>query len=186
MMNKQILAVDGPPKVDGEGQAFPVGNGQLVLWWFLATVTMLFAAFASAFLVRRASGGWQPVQLPGLVWINVIVLAVSSGTMALARRHHARSRAWLWTTAALGVVFVAGQVEVWRQLGARGLLLPTSPYSSFFYILSGLHGLHLLGGLVLLGAALRRGRPATVECAATYWHFLGGLWVGVLAFITWV
>jgi cytochrome c oxidase subunit 3 len=81
------------------------------------------------------------------------------------------------------LVFLAGQLYSWRELAAAGIYLPTNPYASFFFILTGLHGLHLLGGLVLLAVAWVTRRPTTMNCAATYWHFLGLVWLGVLALL---
>jgi cytochrome c oxidase subunit 3 len=166
-----------------ENRSLPVANSQLVLWWFLATVTMLFAAFASSYLVRRGSDpSWKTIQLPAFVWVNTAVLIVSSITLELARRQ--RRRGWLVATTAVGVAFLAGQVHIWNQLAADGVFLPTRPHGSFFYILSGLHGAHLLGGIVLLGYALMSSRAQAVQNAATYWHFLTALWLGVLALVT--
>ncbi len=172
---------------------------QLALWFFLATVTMLFAAFSSAYLIRRASADWLPVALPGILWATTAVLALSSVTLELGRRASAHRTAlrWVAATAFFGVAFVAGQVLAWRQLAASGVYLPTNPHSSFFYILTGLHALHLAGGIVFVAWVVLRltrrghhhGTPAELDAGhrrylglcATYWHFLGGVWVYLFA-----
>jgi cytochrome c oxidase subunit III len=105
------------------------------------------------------------------------------GAIALFRR-------WWTVTIALGLLFVAGQFMVWRQLAAQGVFLATNPSSSFFYVLTGLHGLHLLGGIgALLYVAYRRWQRSRIpqttaaSLAAIYWHFMDGLWVFLLALL---
>lgn len=168
-----------------EPTPLPVSNGQLLLWALLATITMLFAGFASAYLVRQSSADWISIPMPQILWGNTAILILSSFTLELARGRrkrgkHSATQAWLWATLLLGLVFVAGQLTAWRQLVAQGIYLPGNPHNSFFYILTGLHGLHLLGGIVFLLYALARTRenhtPLLGLCA-TYWHFLGGLWL---------
>ena len=91
---------------------------------------------------------------------------------------------WLAVTALLGVLFLAGQMGAWEQYRALGLFLSSNPHSSFFYILSGVHGAHLAGGLLGLGYLLARpGRVGAVNLCATYWHFLGGLWLYLLVML---
>ncbi len=171
---------------------------QLALWFFMATVVMLFAAFSSAYLIRRASADWLPVALPGILWATTAVLALSSVTLELGRRASAHRAAlrWVTATAILGFTFVAGQFLGWRQLAASGVYIPTNPHSSFFYILTGLHALHLAGGIVFVAwvvlhlarhghdgalADLDAGRRRYVGLCATYWHFLGAVWVYLFA-----
>lgn len=165
---------------------------QLGLWMFLGTVTMLFAAFTSAYLVRRASLDWQSIVLPPVLWVNTAALAASSLTLEGSRwaGRHGRvgpARLGMVATIVLGAGFLAGQVGAWQALAAQGIFVPTSPHSSFFYILTGVHAVHLVAGLVLLANALRwlvRGADAVVRTwegpaanAATFWHFFGGVWV---------
>jgi cytochrome c oxidase subunit 3 len=160
----------------------PVANAQIALYGILATVTMLFAAFASAYMVRQGSSDWQRVALPGILWGNTLVLAASSVTIELARRRQ-RATPWLVASNLLAFAFLAGQLLAWRQLAATGVYLPTNPHGSFFYIMTGLHGAHLLGGIVLLAIAWVTRRVTTMSCAATYWHFLGLVWLGVLVLV---
>lgn len=168
-------------------------TAQLGLWIFLATVTMLFAAFTSAYMVRSAGRDWQSIPMPGLLWFNTACLLSSSITLEMARTRGKRLggngvEAWIFATALLGSTFFLGQLLAWRQLVARGVYLQTNPHSSFFYILTGLHGLHLLGGLLLLLLLFfrtwRSKNPGNVlalrqfaDFCATYWHFLDGLWL---------
>jgi cytochrome c oxidase subunit 3 len=160
--------------------------GALALWVFLSTVVMLFAAFASAYLIRRTGMDWTPVSLPPVLWVNTCVLAASSMALENARRGRlGRPQAsWVGMTLLLGLLFLAGQGAAWVELARRGILVRTGPYSSFLYILSGLHGIHLIGGILFLSATLGtmiRSGPAQavrrLRLCATYWHFLGALWL---------
>ncbi len=180
---------ENPPEPGAGGGALPVHTKQIGLWALLVTISMLFAGFTSAYLVRRAAGGWTPIPLPPVLWLNTFILLVSSATMEGARRA-LRSwslgalKRWLSVTMVLGVVFLGGQVLAWQDLARRGIFLPTNPHSSFFYLLTAVHGLHLLGGLIALGVVLVRAwqerytpyHPAVGLCA-TYWHFVDLLWV---------
>jgi cytochrome c oxidase subunit III len=180
------------PGGNGGGEpapAFGADPARFGLWLFLGTVTMLFVGFTSAYVVRRSSGGWLPIAPPALLWLNTAALLASSFAVEQARR---RLRAWdlpgarlgLALTGGLGLLFVAGQLGAWRSLARQGVFLATSPHSSFFYLLTGLHVVHLLGGLVWFAVVLARLRRLTLTPGedglglfAIYWHFLGALWV---------
>lgn len=171
---------------------------QLGVWMFLATVTMLFAAFTSAYIVRGAGSDWHPFVLPPVLWLNTGLLAASSLALELGRRSANRAR---WRGARAGLVwamlfgcgFLVGQVVGWRQLAAQGIYVPTSPHSSFFYMLTGVHALHLCAGLlVLLVGVIRVTSPGGrntgptigyVRLATTFWHFFGVLWIYLFALL---
>jgi len=168
------------------------------MWLGLGAITMVFAAFTSAYIVRRgASNDWSATQIPALLWVNTAILVSSSLTLERARRAVGRAflpvpsvrfRRWWTITTALGMVFLCGQIVAWRLLAAQGVYLSGNPSSSFFYLLTGAHGLHLLGGVVALLYVLARARetapePLTripVELTALYWHFMDGLWIYLL------
>jgi cytochrome c oxidase subunit 3 len=176
------------------------------VWVGVATISMSFAAYTSAMVMRQmGSGDWLHFRLPSILYLNTLLIVASSVTMELARRNHAhgpigpdsdvivlpgpvsRTSRWINVTLALGLLFLAGQVVAWRQLAGQGLFLATSPSSAFFYILTGLHGLHLLGGLgglLYVRHRLQRG-PAVdagpvLGAGALYWHFMTVLWVYLL------
>ncbi|MCC6858946.1 MAG: cytochrome c oxidase subunit 3 [Bryobacterales bacterium] len=176
----------------------------------LAGIAMLFIALTSAYVVRQGLGGdWTPMAMPRILLWNTAILLASSFTVEKARRAllartEGEALRWLLLTLALGVAFLGGQLAAWRTLSARGLFLDTSPHSSFFYVLSGVHGVHVAGGLLALAfpiwsvwsaapgvasfagsaglpAQVRRAR--WVEAAALYWHFMDGLWIYLLVLL---
>ncbi len=162
----------------------------------IVSILMFFMALASAFLVRRGtSGDWIPVHLPAVLWINTLALVASSLTLERARRSLSRLNLSgfrkLWTvTTALGALFLIGQLVAWRQLVAQGVFMASNPASSFFYIFTAAHGLHLLGGVgALLYVLVRKfdnariALPTAAEIASHYWHFMDGLWVFLLALL---
>jgi cytochrome c oxidase subunit 3 len=162
----------------------------------IVSIVMFFMAMASAFLFLRAtSNRWVPLHLPSIIWVNTAILLLSSGVMELARRRlaHADVRQFrrLWFVAtALGVLFLVGQLVAWRQFVLAGFYVSTNQASSFFYIFTGLHGLHLLGGIcALLYVSFRKfekakvSRTVAAEIASYYWHFMDGLWIFLLALL---
>jgi cytochrome c oxidase subunit III len=161
----------------------------------IVSVLMFFMALASAYLVRRGSPDWVPVHVPRLMWFNTAVLLVSSGTLEMARKRLGLldvagfRRLWAVTTLG-GVVFLIGQVLAWRQLVREGIYLASNPASSFFYIFTGAHALHLIGGVgALLYVEWRNFERAKVtrvvvaEVASYYWHFMDALWLFLLALL---
>ena len=156
------------------------------MWLALGAVVMVFAAFTSAYVVRKGvSLDWRPIALPSILWLNTVVLLASSLTIERARRDRNSCLPWLTVTSMLGAVFLGGQYLAWRQLRTNGVYLASNPSSSFFYLLTGAHGLHILGGMLALFyvvvQAWRRAewanRQAAVEATALYWHFMDGLWI---------
>jgi len=161
----------------------------------IVAILMFFMALASAFLIRKGNGGWVPVRVPGLLWVNTAILLTSSATLEVARKRLAKSDASgfrkLWqATTVLGVLFLLGQVVAWRILAAQGIYLATNPASSFFYLFTGAHALHLLGGVcALLYVAWRNFDRAglslavAAEVTSYYWHFMDALWLFLLALL---
>jgi cytochrome c oxidase subunit 3 len=166
----------------------------------LAAIVMFFMALTSSYIVRKGLGGdWQPVRLPRTVWFNTAVLLLSSATIEIARRKLARGvaaafKGWWVLTTGLGLVFLAGQLIAWRQLSAAGVFLASNPASSFFYVLTAAHGLHLVGGILALlyvafrtwsaAAGARVTQETAAEVASVYWHFMDGLWVFLFLLLT--
>jgi cytochrome c oxidase subunit III len=189
-MNTSALAIDTPTVREDQLK--------LGLWMFLATVTMLFAAFTSAYIVRRSGSDWRPVALPSTLWINSALLGLSSIAVEFAQGQGARGR-WRASTTAmliacvLGVAFLAGQMFAWRQMVAAGVYLPTNPHSAFFFMMTGAHAVHIVAALVVLawGASVTaraarepRGWMARMSLCRTFWHYLGAVWVFLFALVS--
>jgi cytochrome c oxidase subunit 3 len=186
-----------PPGGDGGdnasdfgSSAFPISKGQLGVWILLTAVIMLFAGLSSAYIVLRGVPAWQNIQLPWLLWPNTAVLLLSSLALDISRRAVRRNdlqsmKHWLTLACVLGLMFLLGQLTAWRQLRNAGVYLPSTLQSSFFYILTGLHAVHLLGGVLalvyLLSRAFKHHLTAfnyePLKLCALYWHVMDGLWV---------
>src|SRR6266850_4147716 len=172
------------------GSSFPISKGRVGLAVLLTAIIMLFAGLSSAYIVLRGVPSWQNIELPSLLWPNTAALILSSFAIELARRAVRRSdiqsmRRWLAAGGVLGLAFLVGQLAAWRQLVRAGVYLPSTLQSSFFYILTGLHGLHLFGGVVALslvllmalGNRLSASRYEPLKLCATYWHVMDVLWI---------
>ena len=181
----------GPLRDDAAPFQYRIG-----MWVAIAAILMMCAALTSAYVFRAGTRDWRPISIPPLMWASTAVILLSSGTFELARKSLKREdagnyRRWLWASLALGALFLTLQLLAWRQLVAQGVYLATNPHSSFFYVLTGLHGLHLAGGvagLAYLIARARRGRSgagrqakavgaARADAVGIYWHFMDGLWL---------
>lgn len=172
------------------------------VWIGIATVSMSFAAYTSALIVRQdANPDWVHFKLPPILFFNTLVVLASSVTLYLAPLKRTRRDSqlaelpavsarrevrWLYITLGLGLLFLVGQVTAWHNVAAQGLTLASSPSSSFFYLLTAVHGVHLLGGLGgLLYVVYRVGRSTEAQAqrayraASIYWHFMAALWVYV-------
>ena len=156
----------------------------------IVSILMFFMALVSAYLVRKGvKSGWTSFHFPAFVWVNTAILLASSVTLELARRRLARPdrpafRMWWSITTALGLIFLGGQVFVWRQLVVQGVYLASNPSSSFFYLFTGAHAVHIVAGVAaLLFVAFRNFDRAKVtqttaaEVTSYFWHFLDALWV---------
>jgi len=179
-----------PQNVPASPQSYHLG-----MLLALASILMLFVALSSAYVMREGeSQGWQPIAMPSLLLPNTLVLLLSSCTLELARKALKRNgtisfRRWLTLSTLLGLVFLVGQLEIWRTLVAQGIYLGSNPHSSFFYLLTGTHGAHLIGGVVALGCLMIRAWRPTLKTTSTrtalgvialYWHFMDGLWIYLL------
>lgn len=165
------------------------------VWVAIAGMVMLFTALTSAYIVRSGSSNdWQPIAMPKVLWLSTAVLLISSVTMEISRRSlQRRSDAgygrWLMITVVLGLGFVVSQLIAWRQLARQGVYLASNPHSSFFYLFTAAHGVHVLGGILALTYLLLRTRKkrdsvegelrrvGTADGATIYWHFMDGLWI---------
>jgi cytochrome c oxidase subunit 3 len=208
-LTHDILKGPPPPPVDrGWGGGGDGGDGRgssrrasfTGLFVLLAASVMVFAAFSSAFVVRRGlADDWTSLAKPPILWANTVILFASSIVLDFARRalkNRDRGKFNLWWSVAtvLGILFLAGQAVAWRQLKDAGVFIATNPASSFFYVLTASHAFHLLGGVAALvyvdvqALRLRLGpaKRTAIDVTAIYWHFLDGLWVYLMVlFYVW-
>lgn len=192
---------------DATPQQYRIG-----MWLALAAILMMFAALTSAYVFRstRTQQEWQMFAVPQMLWVSTLLILASSATFEAARRAEHRGRhdfyrRWLIVSLLLGFGFLVSQLLAWRELVGQGIYLATNPHSSFFYLLTGLHALHLFGGILGLSyLAMRarretaanssvagetrasngdRKRRASVDAIGLYWHFMDGLWVYLFALL---
>ena len=210
MVTTKTARKTGPgsgPKVPG-----PNGNGskrhdgfrdpvshwnryRIGMWVGLASVAMMFTSLSSAYIVRSASSNdWVQLPMPRVLLVSTALILASSATIETARRKLKPGLSglysrWLFFTVLLGLAFLGAQLVAWRQLARQGVYLATNPHSSFFYLLTGAHAVHLLGGLLgLTFLWLRSRRPvieteliarrkAATDAVVIYWHFMDALWI---------
>jgi cytochrome c oxidase subunit III len=171
---------------------------KFAMWLFIISIVMIFAALTSAYLVRRADGNWREFELPSILWFNTAILIVSSATMhwsyLSAKKNNLRMlKVAISITTILGVAFLVGQYTSWAQLVESGVFFADSktPSGSFVYVLTGVHGFHLISGIVFLLIVLissfqykiHSKNLTRIEICATYWHFLDALWVYLFVFL---
>lgn len=197
----------GPRKPRGSNGGSPKRNGhssspqsfasryRIGMWVGLAAILMMFTALTSAYIVRASSSNdWQPLAMPRILLVSSALIIVSSGTLELARRKlksaaEKAHKSWLLVTALLGFGFLASQLLAWRELVQQGVYVSSHPHSSFFYVLTAAHGVHLLGGLIALICLMVRARvrredqlavangQAATDAVTLYWHFMDVLWI---------
>ncbi len=185
---------------DREAVAWPAAK--LGLCMFLAVAGSLFAVLISAYSLRMRAADWSSLPGTGLLWINTWLLVLSSlalqwAVVAVQRRDTTRAAAGLGVGGVSALLFLGGQLLVWRQLNAGGFYAESHPASAFFYLITAIHGLHLAGGMLALGRVGARVSMAdgdaenvrlSVELCALYWHFLLVVWLlvcGILVLGPW-
>lgn len=169
---------------------------KFAMWLFIITVVMIFASMTSAYIVKKGAGDWQYVEIPALFRFTTVLILLSSVSMHFAyvsaKRNNLLSiRIGVVATAVLAVAFIFGQISAWQQLVEQGAYFVGNPAGSFIYVFTGLHVVHLIGGIVFLVIVLvsafryqvHSKRLARIEMCTTYWHFLGGLWLYLYLFL---
>lgn len=172
---------------------------KFALWLFIVSIVMIFAAMTSAYIVRRAEGNWLEVEIPLIMYISTGIILLSSVTMHWAYLSAKRDnlqplKTALLLTTLLGVVFIITQFKSWEILKEAGVFFGgdlSNPGGSFVYVLTGLHGFHLITGVVFLfvvlisafGYKVHSKNLNLIEMSATYWHFLDALWIYLFVFL---
>ena len=199
---------NGAPKRNGDSGfrdfQSSANRYRLGMWVAIASILMLFTALSSAYIVRAASSSdWQPLAMPRILLLSSVLILISSGTLEAARRNLKRAaggayKSWLLLTVVLGIGFLVSQLFAWRQLAAQGVYVASNPHSSFFYLFTAAHGVHLLGGLAALAYLSLRTRAAQpdkpamtktqakADAVTLYWHFMDFLWLYLFVLLFYV
>lgn len=184
--------------VEEAKQPLAMNPKKFALWLFIVTVAMLFGAFTSAYIVKRADTGWAELQLPGLFTINSVIIVLSSvflifASVAAKKDRLEQMKILMAVTALLGVGFLVGQLLAYGQMiDMKQHLTGSNVSHSFLWIITGIHGLHVVGGVIFLVitlvAAIKNEVHSRslnlIEMCSTYWHFLGVLWLYLFLFLT--
>lgn len=172
---------------------------KLALWVGLVSLVMMFTALTSAFIVRRAAGNWLEFSIPSIFYVNTLVIVGSSLTLhaayvAFKREAALAYKCLLGLTFVLGIAFVVLQYLGWQELAASGVPLKINPAGDFVYAISGLHAVHVIGGIAILLVAMvmafvlpvrvTPARQLRLELTITYWHFVDLLWIYLIVFLS--
>lgn len=190
-MVEEYKLVDAPIE-----QPLSMHPKKFALWLFIVTVVMIFAAFTSAHIVRQADGDWLIYDIPPMLWITSGIILTSSifmqwAYLAAKKNKLEQVKIALSITTVLGIAFLVGQVKAWGQLVDAGVFFVGNPAGSFMYVFTGIHGAHLISGVVYLLYMLissfrykvHSKNMLNMDMCTTYWHFLGGLWIYLFIFL---
>ncbi|MEQ1922718.1 MAG: cytochrome c oxidase subunit 3 [Pyrinomonadaceae bacterium] len=188
---------DGPKNDDRvRPEPFVPNKSRILTGFLLVVVLMTFGGLIAAYVVIATNGvaEWQPFALPIQVWVSTAIIIASSityhlGKLAVERSEQAAAKKWLAVTTVLGAAFISSQLLSWLALVNLGMYMASNPYAGFFYIMTAVHAVHVLGGIAALGAILLRvwhpienansiaRRTTLAQVVGWYWHFMGGLWI---------
>lgn len=180
----------------GQISRFDSQKSRILTFFLLLAILMTFGGLIAAYVVIATNNvaEWKPFDLPIQVWISTIIILASSITYHLAqtsieRNKHQATMTWMIITTVLGAAFLSSQIMSWIALTDRGLYMSGNPYAGFFYVLTAVHAVHVLGGITALGSVLLRSwlptvdadsikkRAALAQVVGWYWHFMGALWL---------
>lgn len=192
---------NGPNPSDSDSydpNAFVPEKSRVLTAVLLIIVMMTFGGLSSAYIVIATNGAaeWRPFSLPIQVWISTVILLASSityhfGWKRIDAMDREASKRWFIATTVLGAAFISSQLLAWLELRSRGLYMSGNPYAGFFYILTGVHAVHVLGGIIALSSVLLRvwyptrdenkilKRRSIAQVVGWYWHFMDGVWVAL-------
>lgn len=179
-----------------ETETYQSNKFRIAMWFLLLCVMMTFGGLIGAYIVIATNGEaeWKPFNLPVQVWVSTVLILTSSLTYTISQNalnadNQQKAKNWLLATTVLGGTFIASQILSWFELVERGVYMQSNPYAGFFYILTGVHALHVVAGTAALGYILLRtwqNTPFEEELAKRkiisnavgwFWHFMDGLWI---------
>lgn len=184
------------PEAKGGIQPFLPSKSRVLTGFLLLVVLMTFGGLIAAYIVISTNKAveWKPFDLPLPVWMSTAIILASSivyhlAKLAVDRNDQPRAKKWLIVTTVLGASFISSQILAWLALNSRGLFVEDNSYAGFFYILTAVHAVHVIGGIAALGSILLRNlhptenlieitrRQSLAEVVGWYWHFMGALWI---------
>ena len=173
-----------------------VNKWKFIIWLFIITIIMLFASQTSAYIVRRAEGNWTEFEIPVFFWYSSFILIVSSvfmqlSLMAAKKDEFRKLKGFISIAFILGIIFLIMQYIGWQNLQTQGIYLKGNPSGSFYYIITGLHGFHLITGLIVMLFSFYSSIKMNIhsknlirlEVCTIYWHFLDLLWIYLFVFL---
>ncbi len=179
-----------------EAEIYQSNKFRIATWFLLLVVLMTFGGLISAYIVISTNGvmEWKPFDLPIQVWISTNLILASSITYTISQKalnldNQQKAKNWLLATTVFGGMFIASQILSWLELVKRGVYVQSNPYAGFFYILTGVHALHVIGGIAVLGYVVLRTwqktssdeelnkRKTISNAVGWYWHFMDALWI---------
>jgi len=182
-----------------ETEFFEPNKSKILTWFLLLVVLMTFAVLIGAYIVIATNKAleWKPFALPVQVWVSTILILTSSLTFHLAQKaifadNQPKAKKWLLATTVLSAAFISSQLLTWLELAQRGVYVRSNPYAGFFYILTAVHAVHVIGGIIALGSIILRTwyrdisfegferRKTLAQVVGWYWHLIGGLWLVLL------
>ncbi|WMJ74906.1 cytochrome c oxidase subunit 3 [Cytophagaceae bacterium ABcell3] len=185
--------------LENQDKPYTVNPAKFLTWLFIVSIVMMFGALTSAYIVRRAEGNWLDFPLPNELWLSSLFIVVSSftlhwGYVAAKKNNFQHLKLALLSTLVLGVIFLFSQFKAWQDLVEMNVFFAGSksnPSGSFLYVLTGLHGFHIVSGLVFLLVTIYKAftlkihskNLTAIQTCSTYWHFLGGLWIYLFVFL---
>jgi cytochrome c oxidase subunit 3 len=187
---------DNGPEKGERRNLFVPGKARVLTWFLLLVVLMTFGGLCAAYIMTATNAAieWRPFDLPIQVWISTVIIIVSSfvyhrGKVAIDKWDDVAAKRWFAATTVLGAAFISSQLLAWVELNREGLYFSGNPYAGFFYILTGVHAAHVLGGVIALGSVVlgtwngihseqRWLRVRSLgEVVGWYWHFMAGVWI---------
>jgi cytochrome c oxidase subunit 3 len=183
----------------GKVDEYPSNKFRIGMWFLLLVVAMTFGGLTGAYILISSNGvmEWRPFALPFQVWVSTFLILASSVTYKISQKkltidNQEKAKRWLLATAVFGGMFISSQILAWFELVRRGVYVQSNPYAGFFYILTAVHALHVIGGITALGYIILRSwqqtssfdelekRKEISSVVGWYWHFMDGLWVFLL------
>ncbi|HVF46618.1 MAG TPA: cytochrome c oxidase subunit 3 [Pyrinomonadaceae bacterium] len=190
---------DDPPT---DATRFVPEKSRVLTAFLLLVVLMTFGGLSAAYIVIATNNAveWRPFSLPIQVWVSTALILLSSitfhlGKTSVMRDDQPRAKKWFIVTTALGAAFISSQILAWFELVSRGLYVKGNSYIGFFYILTAVHAVHVVGGIIALGSILLRvwyptanagadlKRRTLAQVVGWYWHFMAGIWLALFVLL---